>query len=197
MNIQIERIHRNADYIDGTLRIDSIDKICDTAEFAPTALKAGTYRVLIHRCKQYHRKMPVLSVIERPCLEGTTAKRSVTGGKMSRLEAATREASVTGGKALGKQPEAGVWLEASTKCERCPKMDFICNNSTLPIYCPQIKIGNGVYNRTDGSIIIGERVVWGALIHSAEHFNRLIDRLDKAQNRGELITVTIEENYEP
>ena len=180
MNIQIERIHRTADYIDGTLRIDSIDKICDTAEFAPTALKAGTYRVLIHRCKQYHRKMPVVSVVERPCLEGTTAKRSVTGGK-----------------ALGKQPEAGVWLEASTKCERCPKMDFICNNSTLPIYCPQIKIGNGVYNRTDGSIIIGERVVWGALIHSAEHFNRLIDRLDKAQNRGELITVTIKENYKP
>ena len=190
MNINIERIHRTPDYIDGTLRIDSIDKICDTAEFAPTALKAGTYRVLIHRCKQYHRKMPVV------CLEDTTAKRSVTGGKALglRLEAATlsnpvRSAGVT-------KPESEIWLEASTNCEQCPKMDFVCNNSTLPKYCPQIKIGNGVYNRTDGSIIIGERIVWGALKHSAEHFNRLIDRLDKAQNRGDLITVTITENYE-
>lgn len=155
MNIQIERIHRNTDYIDGTLRIDSIDKICDTAEFAPTALKAGTYPVLIHRCKQYRRKIPVVS------LEGQSSSSS------------------------------------SLSCSACPKLDFICNNSTLPIYCPQIKIGNGVYNRTDGSIIIGERVVWGALIHSADHFNRLIDRLDKAQNRGELITVTIKENYKP
>lgn len=150
MNINIERIHRTSDYIDGTLRIDSIDKICDTAEFAPTALKAGTYRVLIHRCKQYRRKMPVV------CLE----------------------------------------VQSSSSCLACPKLSFVCNNSTLPIYCPQIKIGNGVHNRTDGSIIIGERIVWGALKHSAEHFNRLIDRLDKAQNRGDLITVTITENYE-
>lgn len=161
MNIQIERIHRNADYIDGTLRIDSIDKICDTAEFAPTALKAGTYPVLIHRCKQYRRKIPVV------CLEGQS---SSTCGEL---------------------------VEPSSSCSACPKLDFVCNNSTLPIYCPQIKIGNGVYNRTDGSIIIGERVVWGALIHSADHFNRLIDRLDKAQNRGETITVTIKENYKP
>ena len=166
MNIQIERTHRTADYIDGTLRIDSIDKICDTAEHAASALPAGTYPVIIHRCKHYRRKMPIIS----------------------RRDAETTEDKLQNSAPLrAKEPD----------CDHCPKMSFVCNNSTLPRYCPQIKIGNGVYNRTDGSIIIGERIVWGALIHSADHFNRLIDRLDKAQNRGETITVTIKENYEP
>lgn len=76
-------------------------------------------------------------------------------------------------------------------CDQCRKMLFVGNNSTLPRYCPQIKIGNGVYNRRDGSIIIGEYLVPGCLTHPAEHFNRLIDRLDKAQNRNEPITLKI------
>lgn len=82
-------------------------------------------------------------------------------------------------------------LIGNLQCGKCPKMDYCGNNSTLPRYCPQIKIGNGVYKRTDGSIIIGEYLVPGCLTHPIEHFNRLIDRLDKAQNRGESITLTI------
>lgn len=77
------------------------------------------------------------------------------------------------------------------KCHRCPKMRFINANSTLSVYCPQIKIGNGVHNRSDGSIIIGKRLIPGVLIHSEETFNRLIDRLDKAQNRGEELSLLI------
>lgn len=78
-------------------------------------------------------------------------------------------------------------------CSSCPKMEYVCHNSTLPLYCPMIKIGNGVHNRNDGSIIIGERIIWGCMKHPVRHFNRLIDRLDKAQSRGETITLTIED----
>lgn len=62
---------------------------------------------------------------------------------------------------------------------------------------PHIKIGNGPFLLLDGSIIIGERVVegntyvMGLLAHSGYYFDRLIDRLDKAQNRGEDIWLTI------
>ena len=76
-------------------------------------------------------------------------------------------------------------------CCSCPKLGSISCNTTLPKVCPQIKIGNGVNNREDGSIIIGERIVSGAMAHPAEHFNRLIDRLEKAVKRKEEITLSI------
>lgn len=76
-------------------------------------------------------------------------------------------------------------------CCSCPKLGSISCNTTLPKVCPQIKIGNGVNKREDGSIIIGERIVSGGMAHPAEHFNRLIDRLEKAVKRKEEITLSI------
>ena len=76
-------------------------------------------------------------------------------------------------------------------CSSCPKLGSISCNTALPKVCPQIKIGNGVNKREDGSIIIGERIVSGAMAHPAEHFNRLIDRLEKAVKRKEEITLII------
>ena len=76
-------------------------------------------------------------------------------------------------------------------CSSCPKLGSISCNTTLPKVCPQIKIGNGVNKREDGSIIIGKRIVSGAMAHPAEHFNRLIDRLEKAVKRKEEITLSI------
>lgn len=157
MNIVIERIHRNQDSVDGILRIDGGMKICDTAENSSTSLPAGTYKVLIHRCKHYRRKMPIILF--------TDNSRAIRGNSRSK----------------------------EIPCDSCPSMEYCGNNSTLPRFCPQIKIGNGVHKRTDGSIIIGERIIWGCMKHPVEHFNRLIDRLDKAQNRGESITLTITE----
>lgn len=54
-----------------------------------------------------------------------------------------------------------------------------------------LKIGNGVHRRTDGSVIIGERIVSGCMKHPQGHFNRLIDRLKKAQRRGERLLVSV------
>ena len=76
-------------------------------------------------------------------------------------------------------------------CSHCPKLKSISTNTALPNVCPQIKIGNGVNKREDGSIIIGERITSGAIAHPTPHFNRLIDRLEKAASRNEAITLTI------
>lgn len=61
MNITIKRIRKKGDALDGHLFIDG-QKICDTAENAKSAIKAGTYPVVITKCKQHARKMPVVLV---------------------------------------------------------------------------------------------------------------------------------------
>ena len=198
MNITINRYrHKTActeqgrsETIDGKLYIDG-QKICDTAENANGALPEGEYEVTLLKCKQYKRKMLVLSPVEGLCLEGTTAKRSVTGGEALglRLKAATlsnpvRSAGVT-------KPESEIWLEASTRCDRCPKLEFVCNNTTMPIYCPMLKPGNGVHNRLDGSIILGTRIVPGCLKHPKQAFDVVYGRIRKSIERGNQVTVTI------
>lgn len=78
----------------------------------------------------------------------------------------------------------------TAKCHHCQRKQIGSQHANLPYYCPQIKIGNGVANRTDGSIIIGEHYLSGVLLKSSDHFDRLIDRLDKAALRNEAITLT-------
>ena len=53
--------------------------------------------------------------------------------------------------------------------------------------CP----GNGVYNREDGSIIVGEYLVPGCLKHSRFTFDNLYDRIRKNLERGKAVTLTI------
>lgn len=84
-----------------------------------------------------------------------------------------------------------ICIEHQASCIHCKKRQILSTHAVLPVYCPMIKIGNGVFNRTDGSIIIGDRYLNGIVLHSAPYYDRLIDRLDKAQNRGEQITLTI------
>ena len=84
-----------------------------------------------------------------------------------------------------------ICIEHQASCFLCKKHKILSTHAVLPVYCPMIKIGNGVFNRTDGSIIIGDRYLNGIVLRSAPYYDRLIDRLDKAQNRGEQITLTI------
>lgn len=57
---------------------------------------------------------------------------------------------------------------------------------------PIIGIGNGPFLLTDGSIIVGHRLMKGVLTHSSAVFAHLIDRLDKVANRRENITLIIQ-----
>lgn len=79
-----------------------------------------------------------------------------------------------------------------SKCHHCKKKKRIdSQHANLPCYCPQLKLGNGVANRRDGSIIVGDRLVSGVVINSSYYFDHLIDRLDKAVQRGEEIMLEI------
>ena len=62
MHILITRYRYKPATIDGQLSIDGI-RICDCAENAHTALPPGTYSLTIVHCRQYARKMPLITPI--------------------------------------------------------------------------------------------------------------------------------------
>ena len=130
MHILITRYRYKPATIDGQLSIDGI-RICDCAENAHTALPPGTYSIAIVHCRQYARKMPLITPISN--------------------------------------------------------QSSVINNRICPMLCP----GNGVYNRTDGAIIVGEYLVPGCLKHSRFTFDNLYDRIRKNIERGNEITLTI------
>lgn len=88
---------------------------------------------------------------------------------------------------------SGWTLGLMARCEACPAPeDGVYPNTRLPRHCPMLKPGNGVHRRTDGSILVGQPSgAADCLVRPDLCFNRLIDRLDKAQNRGETITLTL------
>ena len=130
MHILITRHRYKPATIDGQLSIDGI-RICDCAENAHTALPPGTYSITIVHCRQYARKMPLITPISN--------------------------------------------------------QSSVINNRI----CPMLKPGNGVYNRTDGAIIVGEYLVPGCLKHSRFTFDNLYDRIRKNLERGKEVTLTI------
>lgn len=163
MNIVITRYRKKTETIDGSLTIDGL-RICDTAENAKTALKAGTYPLNVVKCKQHSRKMPVIWV-----------------------------------DGLGMKDE-GISLNSQLstlihKCEHCKKLAFVTNNTTMPQICHMLKPGNGVYKRTDGSIILGTYLVPGCLTHPKEAFDEFYQRIRKSIERGHNLTITIVEAY--
>ena len=130
MHILITRHRYKPATIDGQLSIDGI-RICDCAENAHTALPPGTYSLTIVHCRQYARKMPLITPISN--------------------------------------------------------QSSVINNRI----CPMLKPGNGVYNRKDGSILVGEYLVPGCLKHSRFTFDNLYDRIRKNLQRGKEVTLTI------
>ena len=58
-----------------------------------------------------------------------------------------------------------------------------------------LKPGNGVYKRTDGSIILGTYLAPGCLTHPKEAFADFYDQIRKLIERGHALTITIVENY--
>ena len=130
MHILITRHRYEPATIDGQLSIDGI-RICDCAENAHTALPPGIYSITIVHCRQYARKMPLITPISN--------------------------------------------------------QSSVINNRVCPMLCP----GNGVYNRKDGSILVGEYLVPGCLKHSRFTFDNLYDRIRKNLQRGKEVTLTI------
>ena len=82
-------------------------------------------------------------------------------------------------------------LNAQAPCDRCKKLKLVTNNTTLPCWCPMIKPGNGVHNRLDGSILVGQRNCLGSLVHPKDAFDSLYERIRKSISRGNLVTLRI------
>ena len=88
-------------------------------------------------------------------------------------------------------------LNPQSPCDLCPKLPFVCNNSTLPCWCPMLKPGNAVHNRLDGSILVGQYHCLNCLIHPKTTFDALYERIRKAVSRGTVITLTIKDESVP
>ena len=84
-----------------------------------------------------------------------------------------------------------ICLNTSAPCDLCPKLKFVCTNSTLPCYCPQIKPGNGVHNRLDGSILVGKYNCLGSIIKPRDIFDTLYERIRKSISRGNQVKLII------
>ena len=91
----------------------------------------------------------------------------------------------------GSRVPAGTYTVTLLKCKQ---FTFVCNNTTLPCYCPQIKPGNGVHNRLDGSILVGCYNCLGSLIHPKDAFDSLYERIRKSISRGNQVSLIIKEN---
>lgn len=82
-------------------------------------------------------------------------------------------------------------LNPNAPCGLCPKLRFVCNNTTLPCYCPMLKPGNGVHNRLDGSILVGRYNCPGSLVHPKDVFDQLYERIRKSLSRGHEVKISI------
>ena len=83
-------------------------------------------------------------------------------------------------------------LNPAPPCELCPKLSFVCMNSTLPCYCPMLKPGNGVHNRLDGSILVGQYHCLNCLIHPKSVFDALYERIRKSISRGNQVILCVQ-----
>lgn len=85
-------------------------------------------------------------------------------------------------------------LNPSAPCSKCPKFKLVTNNSTLPCWCPMLKPGNGVHNRLDGSILVGQRNCLGSLVHPKDAFDSLFERIRKSISRGNEVVLIIKDS---
>ena len=82
-------------------------------------------------------------------------------------------------------------LNPNAPCAKCKKLPFVCNNTTLPCFCPMLKPGNGVYTRIDGSIILGQYHCLGSIIHPKAAFDSLYERIRKSIRRGNEVLLSV------
>jgi len=82
-------------------------------------------------------------------------------------------------------------LNPKAPCAKCKKLPFVCNNTTLPCWCPMLKPGNGVHDRLDGSIIVGQYYCLNSIIHPKAAFDSLYERIRKSISRGHQVSLTI------
>lgn len=79
----------------------------------------------------------------------------------------------------------------ASMCHKCKLKELVFNNTVMPQFCPQIKAGNGVYGRCDGSIVVGTRATFGCIISPRSAFDLLYERIRKNIERGKHVSLEI------
>ena len=79
----------------------------------------------------------------------------------------------------------------TNQCHQCKLKELVFSNTPMPRFCPQIKPGNGVYGRRDGSIIVGSRALFGCIISPRSAFDLLYERIRKNIERGKCVSLKI------
>ena len=79
------------------------------------------------------------------------------------------------------------------KCHKCKLKELVFNNTVMPQFCPQIKVGNGVYGRHDGSIIVGTLAAPGCIVSPRSAFDLIFERIRKNIERGKCVSLKISE----
>lgn len=166
MNIFLNRTFIKGEYVHGHLTIDGI-RVCDTLENSRSCVPVGDYVIHLVRCKQYARKMP--------CLKAAS-KREESQACLSYPE----------------REQARPQVNSHPPCDPCPKLPFVCNNTTLPCWCPMLKPGNAVHNRLDGSILVGQYYCLNCLLRPKSVFDALYERIRKSISRGNQVILCVQ-----
>ena len=83
---------------------------------------------------------------------------------------------------------SGIYAIRITKCKL---KALVFNNTVIPQFCGQIKVGNGVYSRHDGSIIVGALAAPGCIVSPRAAFDLFYERLRKNIERGKCVSLEI------
>lgn len=82
-------------------------------------------------------------------------------------------------------------MAKSVHCKQCAPQKNVTLNTVLPCQCPMLKPGNGIHNRTDSSILLGQHICPGCLKHPEKTFRTLYQRIRKNIERGNPVILSI------
>ena len=192
MKIILQRIYIRGEITEGRLTIDGCC-LCDTLENSGSCLPAGSYPLSIIPCKLYARQM--LCVTQPP----TDLSRPKKGPATDQAKRPANGPAKGPKKDQAVEPAKRPKKASVAACTSCCRLDFVGANTRLPRFCPQIKAGNGIHNRWDGSILVGSltdpndptRNCHGCLLHPQAAFDNLFDRIRMSVNRGHEIELII------
>ena len=74
---------------------------------------------------------------------------------------------------------------------KCKLKVQVFNNTVMPQFCPQIKVGNGVYGRHDGSIIVGTLAAPGCIVSPRSALDLIFERIRKDIERRKCVSLEI------
>lgn len=194
MKIIINRIRIKDLTTDGVLYIDG-QRICDTTEATPTLLPEGTYQISVFKCTKSKRQIPIIQLDGSQYYNGTPIPFkcelcTALADDCERLRLSEYDKLLYAIENGDPHPEV-VALEKTLDTEVQKEVNKAMCESHGVSNCPKLFHGNGIFNRIDGSILVGIYRQPGVVINSRPIFNRLYERIEKAVSRGHQVELTI------